>query len=78
MRLGCFCRHHVAVEVETLAGRIVHVARLALRFHHLREAEMCLFPGAEATLDRSKELGLKLALISNGAALPCLSFYSLR
>jgi putative hydrolase of the HAD superfamily len=44
--------------------------RMALRFHALREGEMCLFPGAEATLDRLKELGVRLALITNGAAEP--------
>jgi putative hydrolase of the HAD superfamily len=63
-----------AFEALARAGRPIpdmSVAdRLARRFHLLREAEMCLFPGAEETLDRLKELGVKLALITNGAAEP--------
>src|SRR5262249_8711213 len=45
-------------------------SRMAQRFHAIREAEMCLFPGACETLDRLKEQGVRLALITNGAAEP--------
>jgi putative hydrolase of the HAD superfamily len=43
---------------------------IADRFAELREAELCLFPGACEALDRLKELGVRLALITNGAAEP--------
>jgi len=34
------------------------------------DAELSMFPDAHETLDRLKELGIKLALITNGAAEP--------
>jgi putative hydrolase of the HAD superfamily len=43
---------------------------LADRFNELHEAELRMFPGAHETLDRLKELGVKLALVTNGAAAP--------
>jgi len=43
---------------------------LADRYEALHNAEMCMFPDAHETLDRLKELGVKLALITNGAAEP--------
>ena len=43
---------------------------LADRFNELQEAELRMFPGAHETLDRLKELGVKLALVTNGAAAP--------
>jgi len=43
---------------------------MADRFTRLREAELSIFPGAHETLDRLKELGVRLALVTNGAAGP--------
>jgi putative hydrolase of the HAD superfamily len=40
------------------------------RFSALREAEMHCFPGAVETIDRLKELGVRLGLVTNGAAEP--------
>src|ERR1700756_682886 len=40
------------------------------RFNQLHEAELRMFPGAHETLDRLKELGVRLALVTNGAAEP--------
>ena len=42
--------------------------RLANRFHAYREEEMFVFPGAHDAIDAFKERGIKLALITNGAA----------
>lgn len=39
---------------------------IADRFTHLREEEMTPFPGALETIDHLKDLGVKLALITNG------------
>jgi putative hydrolase of the HAD superfamily len=44
--------------------------RLANRFHAYREDEMFVFPGAHDAIDALKELGVKLALVTNGAAGP--------
>ncbi|MEQ1864394.1 MAG: HAD family hydrolase [Micropepsaceae bacterium] len=41
---------------------------IADRFTRLRDEEMHLFPGAHETLDEFKRRGVKLALITNGAA----------
>lgn len=43
---------------------------IAERFNEIQHAELRMFPGAHETLDRLKELGVKLALITNGAAAP--------
>ncbi len=43
---------------------------IADRYNALHEAELRLFPGAHETLQRLKELGVRLALITNGAAEP--------
>ena len=43
---------------------------IAERFNALHDAELQCFPGAHDTLDRLKELGVRLALITNGAAAP--------
>jgi putative hydrolase of the HAD superfamily len=43
---------------------------IADRFNAVQEAELRMFPGSHETLDRLKELGVKLALITNGAAEP--------
>jgi putative hydrolase of the HAD superfamily len=44
------------------------VQRLADRFNAFREEQMFVFPGAHDAIDTFKELGVKLALITNGAA----------
>ena len=43
---------------------------IADRFNELQRAELRMFPGAHETLDRLKVLGVKLALVTNGAAAP--------
>jgi putative hydrolase of the HAD superfamily len=43
---------------------------IADRFNAVQHAELGMFPGAHETLDRLKELGVKLALVTNGAAAP--------
>src|SRR5262249_37058496 len=42
--------------------------RLADRFTTYREEEMFVFPGAHEAIDRLKALGVRLALVTNGAA----------
>jgi putative hydrolase of the HAD superfamily len=44
--------------------------RLADRFTAYRDEEMFIFPGAHDAIDRLKALGVKLALVTNGAAGP--------
>jgi len=44
--------------------------RLADRFTAYREEEMFIFPGAHDAIDALKARGVKLALVTNGAALP--------
>jgi putative hydrolase of the HAD superfamily len=43
---------------------------LADAYDALHDEELSMFPDAHKTLDRLKELGVKLALITNGAAQP--------
>jgi putative hydrolase of the HAD superfamily len=43
---------------------------MADRFSLIRDAELNVFPGAHETLDRLKQLGVLLALVTNGAAEP--------
>jgi putative hydrolase of the HAD superfamily len=43
---------------------------IADHYDALHDAELRCFPGAHDTLDRLKHLGVKLALITNGAAAP--------
>jgi putative hydrolase of the HAD superfamily len=43
---------------------------MADAYNALHDAELAMVPDAHATLDRLKELGVKLALITNGAAEP--------
>jgi len=43
-------------------------ARIADRFTAYREEEMFVFPGAHEAIDELKALGVKLALVTNGAA----------
>ena len=42
--------------------------RIADRFHEIREANVVLFPEAHATIDTLRRHGVKLTLITNGAA----------
>jgi len=44
--------------------------RLADRFTAYREEQMFIFPGAHDAIDALKARGVKLALVTNGAALP--------
>ena len=44
--------------------------RLADRFHAYREEEMFVFPGAHDAIDALRAHGVKLALVTNGAAGP--------
>jgi putative hydrolase of the HAD superfamily len=76
-RIGEARRHIVAnafAELEKKAGHAVPPPELldavADRFNQVQEAELRMFPGAHETLDRLKELGVKLALVTNGAAEP--------
>lgn len=43
---------------------------MADAYNALHDAELAMFPDAHETLDRLKERGVKLALITNGAAAP--------
>ncbi|HLY46658.1 MAG TPA: HAD family hydrolase [Stellaceae bacterium] len=76
-RIGEARRHIVASAFDKLAsagGPAPPPAALcdaiADRFNEVHEAELRMFPGAHETLDRLKELGVKLALVTNGAAAP--------
>jgi putative hydrolase of the HAD superfamily len=56
-------------ELGTVNGsRREVIDAMAARFTALREEEMHVFPGACETLDRLKELGVRLALVTNGPA----------
>jgi putative hydrolase of the HAD superfamily len=44
--------------------------RLADRFSRYREEQLCFFPGARETIDELKSRGVRLALVTNGAAEP--------
>ncbi len=76
-RIGEARRHIVAnafAELDRKAGHPVpppeSLNALADRFNEVQEAELRMFPGSHETLDRLKELGVKLALVTNGAAEP--------
>jgi putative hydrolase of the HAD superfamily len=76
-RIGEARRHIVAKAFTGLAGAtggmvppIEICEAIADRFNELHEAELRTFPGAHETLDRLKQLGVRLALITNGAAAP--------
>jgi putative hydrolase of the HAD superfamily len=45
-------------------------ARMAARYHTYRDAQMHLFPDAHEVVDALRARGVKLALITNGAAQP--------
>jgi putative hydrolase of the HAD superfamily len=76
-RIGEARRHIVQNAFAELCGKTGRPVppgeicdALADRFNELHEAELRMFPGAHETLDRLKELGVKLALVTNGAAAP--------
>jgi putative hydrolase of the HAD superfamily len=46
--------------------------RIADRFSEYREEEMFIFPGAHDAIDELRALGVKLALVTNGAAMEAL------
>jgi putative hydrolase of the HAD superfamily len=74
MRLAEARRAIVATALARLAeaGRPVPPAdvgdRLADRFSAYREEQMCLFPDALVVIDTLRSLGVRLALVTNGAA----------
>jgi len=75
-RIGDARRHIVANAFAELcrSGRSAPPRELcdalADRFNEIQDAELRMFPGSHETLDRLKELGVKLALVTNGAAEP--------
>jgi len=76
-RIGEARRHIVAsafTELRATAGHEEPERELcdaiADRFNELQHAELRMFSGAHETLDRLKELGVRLALVTNGAAAP--------
>jgi putative hydrolase of the HAD superfamily len=76
-RIGDARRHIVKSAFAGLEAAIGHPAppreiceAIADRYQVIHEAEMRMFPGAHETLDSLKELGVKLALVTNGAAAP--------
>jgi putative hydrolase of the HAD superfamily len=76
-RIGEARRHIVASACTELAGAAGHSPptldlchEIADRFQEIHDAELRMFPDAHETLDRLKELGVKLALVTNGAAAP--------
>ncbi len=76
-RIGEARRHIVSNAFAELAGSSGHPPppreicdAIADRFNEIQHAELRMFPGAHETLDRLKELGVRLALVTNGAAKP--------
>ncbi len=75
-RIGDARRHLVSNAFAQLAARGGAAPSrelcdaIAERFNQLQHAELRMFPGAHETLDRLRQLGVKLALITNGAAEP--------
>jgi putative hydrolase of the HAD superfamily len=59
----------LAADGHAVPGRAL-CDEIADRFNALHDAELQCFPGAHDTLDRLKQLGVRLALITNGAAAP--------
>jgi putative hydrolase of the HAD superfamily len=63
-----------ASAVLSAAGKAVppqHIGdAMADRLTLIRDQELSVFPGAHETLDRLKQLGVRLALVTNGAAEP--------
>ena len=65
-RIGAARREIVASALPFLSADAAH--RLADRFSAWREEQMRLFEGAHETLDALKAAGVRLALVTNGAA----------
>jgi len=70
-------RRHIVASAFTVLGAAGKTApapdigdTMADRFSLIRDEELTVFPGAHETLDRLKQLGVRLALITNGAAEP--------
>jgi putative hydrolase of the HAD superfamily len=75
-RIGEARRRIVADAFAALAasGHRVPAAaigdRIADCYNDLHDSELCMFPGAHETLDGLRRLGVRLALLTNGAAEP--------
>jgi putative hydrolase of the HAD superfamily len=75
-RIGQARRKIVAIAFAELAAAGHPVPAQAVgdamadAYNALHDEELAMFPDAHETLDRLKELGVKLALITNGAAEP--------
>jgi putative hydrolase of the HAD superfamily len=76
-RIGEARRHIVANAFARLCAESGRTAppselcdALADEFNRVHEAELRMFPGAHETLDRLKALGVRLALVTNGAGPP--------
>ena len=53
-----------------IAPRIEVATRMAARYNEFRDEQMHLFDGALHVVDTFREMGVRLALITNGAAIP--------
>ena len=76
-QIGEARRHIVATAFAALCARRGRVApppaicdAIADRFNELQHEELGMFPGAHETLDELKVRGVRLALVTNGAAAP--------
>lgn len=76
-RIGDARRHIVtsalcalATAADILQPEAELCQAIADEYQQIHEAELEMFPGAHETLDRLKERGVKLALVTNGAAAP--------
>ena len=63
---NALCGLAASAGIATAPAELCHA--VADRFQQIHDAELRMFPGAHETLDRLKELGVKLALVTNGAA----------
>jgi putative hydrolase of the HAD superfamily len=59
----------LAAAGRTIPSRLVSDA-IADRYNALHDAELRMFPGAHETVDGLRAAGVRLALITNGAAVP--------
>jgi putative hydrolase of the HAD superfamily len=76
-KIGDARRHIVSSALCDLAGAVSRSPpspelcdAIADEYQQIHDAELRMFPGSHETLDRLKELGVKLALVTNGAAAP--------
>jgi putative hydrolase of the HAD superfamily len=63
---NALCQLATSAERGAPPAELCHA--VADRFQQIHEAELRMFPGAHETLDRLKEHGVKLALVTNGGA----------